>query len=118
MQLHGELHPGKGADHTIYAASLGGNVSDGPRMAELVLMHQGAGERHGKSGVFSGDHSCALSDSLWGGIDLGCQKLLQAGPLQLLHFKKFYPKLEFQDPLDCGGSNGNGKSLFWNLELH
>ena len=63
MQLHGELHAGKGADDTVYAASLGRKVSDGPCMAEVIPMHQGAGERHGKSGMLSGDHSCALSDS-------------------------------------------------------
>jgi hypothetical protein len=32
-------------------------------MAEVILMYQGAGERHGKSGMLSGDHSCVLSGS-------------------------------------------------------
>ena len=118
MQLHGKLHAGKGADDTVYATSLDRKVSDGPCMAELVLMLQGAGERYGKSGILSSDHSCALSDSLRGDVDLGCQELLQVGSFQLLHFKKLYPKLEFQDPLDCGSSNGNRKSLFRNLEMH
>ena len=44
MQVHGELHAGKGADDTFYAASLGRKVSNGPGMAEVILMHQGAGE--------------------------------------------------------------------------
>ena len=118
MQLYGKLHAGKGADDTVYAASFCRKVSDGPRMAKSILMHQGAGERHGKSGMLSGDHSCALSDSLWGDVDLGCQELLQACSFHLLHLKKFYPKLEFQDPLDCGSSNGDGNSLFRNLEVH
>ena len=118
MQLHGELHAGEGADDTDYVASLGRKVSDGPRMAKSILMHQGAGERHGESGMFSDDHSCTLSNSLWDDVDLGCQKLLQADSFQLLHLKKFYPKLEFQYPLDCGGSNGNSNSLFRNLEVH
>src|SRR5207247_10725286 len=63
MQLYGKLHAGKGADDTFYAASLGRKVSDGPCMVAVILMHQGAGERHGKSGMLSGDHSCAPSDS-------------------------------------------------------
>ena len=57
MQVEGELHTGEGADDTVYTASIGRKVSDGPCMAELILMHQGAGERHGKSGMLSGDHS-------------------------------------------------------------
>jgi hypothetical protein len=44
-------------------------------MAEVILVQQGTGERHGKSGIFSGDHSGALSDSLWGDVHLGCQKV-------------------------------------------
>ena len=60
MQLHGELHAGKGADDTVYAASLDRKVSDGPRMAEVIFMLQGTGERHGKSGMLSGDHLAVL----------------------------------------------------------
>ena len=58
MQVHGELHAGKGADDTFYKAPLGRKVSDGPSMTELIFMHQGAGERHRKSWMFSSDHSC------------------------------------------------------------
>jgi len=39
MQLHGELHAGIGADDTVYAASFGRKVSDGPRMAKVILMY-------------------------------------------------------------------------------
>jgi hypothetical protein len=49
---------------------------------------------------------------------LGCQELLQTGSFLLLHFKKFYTELEFQDPPNCGGSNGDGMSLFRNPEVH
>jgi hypothetical protein len=49
---------------------------------------------------------------------LGCQELRQTGSIPLLHLKKFHPKLEVQFPPNCGGSNGNGTSLFWNLEVH
>src|SRR6185295_19691570 len=63
MQLHGELHTSIRADDAVYATSLGRKVSDGPRMAELIPMYQGAGERYGKSGILSGDHSCVLSGS-------------------------------------------------------
>ena len=49
---------------------------------------------------------------------MGCQELLQPGSLHLLHLKKFHPKLEFQYPANCGGSNDNGMSLFWNLEVY
>ena len=58
--MYGELHAGKGADDTFYEAPLGRKVSDGPSMPELISMHQGAGERYGKSGMFSGDHSRVL----------------------------------------------------------
>jgi hypothetical protein len=44
MQLHGELHTCIRADDTVYAASLGRKVSDGPCMAKVILMYQGAGE--------------------------------------------------------------------------
>jgi hypothetical protein len=44
MQLHGELHSGEGADDTVYAASLSRKVSNGASMAELILVHQSAGE--------------------------------------------------------------------------
>ncbi len=118
MQLHSELHAGKGADDTVYAASLGRKVSDGPRMAEVILMHQGAGERHGKSGMLSGDHSCALSDSyatMFTWVARNCSRRARSS---LLHLKKFHPKLGFQGPPDCGGSNGDGKSLFRNPEAH
>jgi len=118
MQLHGELHAGKGADDTVYAASLGREVPDGPRMAEVILMHQGAGERHGKSGMLSGDHWLCSERFLCCDVNLGCQKLLQTGSFQLLHLKKFHPELEFHGPLDCGSLNGDGGSLFRNLELH
>ena len=46
MQLYGQLHAGKGADDTFYTAALDRKVSDGSCMAELVLVHQSAGERH------------------------------------------------------------------------
>jgi hypothetical protein len=49
---------------------------------------------------------------------LGCQELLQTGSFLLLHLKKFYTELEFQDPPNCGGSNGDGISLFRNPEVH
>jgi hypothetical protein len=49
---------------------------------------------------------------------LGCQELLQPGLLPFLHLKKFHPKLEIQYPPNCGGSNGDGTSLFRNLEVH
>jgi hypothetical protein len=49
---------------------------------------------------------------------LGCQELLQARSFQLLHLKKFYPKLEFQGPLDFGSSNSDDNRLFRNLEVH
>lgn len=55
---------------------------------------------------------------LCGDVHLGCQELFQARSFQLLHLKKFYPKFEVQFPPNCGGSNGDGTSLFWNLELH
>ena len=29
-------------------------------MAEAILVNQGAGERHGKSEMLSGDHGCAV----------------------------------------------------------
>ena len=48
--------------------------------------------------MLSGDHSCALSDSLWGDVELGCQKLLRAGLFLRMHLKKFYPKPMLQDP--------------------
>jgi hypothetical protein len=32
-------------------------------MAEVILMYQGAGERYGKSGILSGDHSDVLDGS-------------------------------------------------------
>lgn len=57
MQLHAELHTCIRADDTVYPASLGRKVSDGPGMAKLILVYQGAGERYGKSGILSGDHS-------------------------------------------------------------
>ena len=44
MQLHGQLHAGKGADDTGDTASLGRNVEDGPCMAEVILVQQGTGE--------------------------------------------------------------------------
>jgi hypothetical protein len=49
---------------------------------------------------------------------LGCQELCQTGSLPFLHLKKFHPKLEFQYPSNCGGSNGDGTILFRNLEVH
>ena len=49
---------------------------------------------------------------------MSSQELLQARPLQLLHFKKFHPKLQFHDPPDCGGSNDDRISLIRNLELY
>jgi hypothetical protein len=33
-------------------------------MAEPILVHQGAGERHGKSEMLSGDHGCAVEISM------------------------------------------------------
>lgn len=71
MQLYGELHAGKGADDTVHAAALGRKVSDRSRMAELILVHQGAGERYGKSGMLSRDHSCVLRGLLCSDIRLG-----------------------------------------------
>jgi len=45
VQLHGQLHAGKGADNTVYAATFYRKVEDRACMVELiVLMHQGAGE--------------------------------------------------------------------------
>jgi len=49
---------------------------------------------------------------------LGCQELFQTGSFRLLHLKKFKPKLEFLYPPNCGGPNGDGKSLFRNPEVH
>ena len=49
---------------------------------------------------------------------MGSQELRQTGSLPLLHLKEFYPKLEVKFPPNCCGSNGDGTSLFWNLELH
>ena len=33
-------------------------------MAEPILVYQGAGERHGKSEMLSGDHGCAVEISM------------------------------------------------------
>jgi hypothetical protein len=44
MQLHRELHTCIRADDTVYAATLGRKISDGPCMAKVILMYQGAGE--------------------------------------------------------------------------
>jgi hypothetical protein len=55
---------------------------------------------------------------LWGEGYLGCQKLLKTGSFYLLDLKKFHPKLEFHDPPNCGGSNGDSKSLSRNPEVN
>ena len=62
--MDGELHAGKWADDTLHAASLGRKVSDRSCMAEPILMYQGAGERHWKSEMLSGDHGCAVEISM------------------------------------------------------
>ncbi len=61
MELHGQLHAGKWVDHAVYAASLDGKVSNGSRMAELVLVLLGGGDRHRESWMLSGDHGRMLS---------------------------------------------------------
>ena len=51
-------------------------------------------------------------------MHLGCQELRQTGSIPLLHLKKFTPNSRIQFPPNCGGTNGDGTSLFWNLEVH
>ena len=53
-----------------------------------------------------------------GVLYLGCQELLQTGSFLFLHLKKPHPKLEFQGPSNCSGSNGDGSSLSRSLELY
>jgi hypothetical protein len=68
--------------------------------------------------MLSGDHQLCSERFLCGDVHLGCHKLLQTGSFLFLHLKKLHPKLEFQGPSNCGGSNGDGSSLFRNLELY
>lgn len=58
MQLHGQLHAGKGVEDALHAAALGRKVPDRSLMAGAALVHQGAGERHREPGMFSRNHNC------------------------------------------------------------
>ena len=85
-------------------------------MAEPILVYQGAGERHGKSEMLSGDHGYTAG-FLWNDVRLSCEELSQAGSFLLQHLMKFYAKLVFKGPLHCSGLNGNGDWLFGCLEV-